>query len=96
MLGVGPASEGCRGCASASRQGVRTAGRGSAHGATRVRMRCSVVRFFRAQMSTSGRSPSGVGYWNARQASATTNAKVKPTIHLGKRRLALISAMSVS
>ena len=95
MLGVGPASEGCRGCASVAAR-VRTAGRGSAHGATRVRMRCSVVRFFRAQMSTSGRSPSGVGYWNARQASATTNAKVKPTIHLGKRRLALISAMSVS
>ena len=40
--------------------------------------------------------PSRIGYWNTRQVSATTNARVKPTIRLSNSRLALISAMSVS
>ena len=94
-LGLGLANERRRGCVSGVAK-VRGAGRASVHGAARARMRSSAVRFFRARASTSGMSSSGVGYWNTRQVSATTNARVKPTIHLSKRRLALISVMSVS
>lgn len=68
---------------------VRTAGRASAHGAARDRTRSSAVRFFRARASTSEKSPSGAGYWNARQVSATTNARMKPTIHLSKEEARL-------
>ena len=77
-LGVGPASERRRECASVAVK-VRTAGRASAHGAARDRMRSSAVRFFRARASMGEKSPSGVGYWNTRQVSATTSARVKPT-----------------
>ena len=83
-LGVGPASERRRRCADLAAR-VWVAGRASAHGAARDRMRSSAVRFFRARASTSEKSPSGVGYWNTRQVSATTNARMKPTIHLSKR-----------
>ena len=41
------------------------------------------------------KSPSGVGYRNACQVGATTNASVKPNVRWMMRRLVLISPMSL-